>query len=91
MRERQGTKVYPPRVMLTVAMTKVDPSPCVKLPFRFIGSTDDSDLDVEIVFPLGMDINPWLTEGLDLLCLASYFVCTCIISLAWVPQSLHCL
>lgn len=46
------TKLYPPRVKMTVIM-KVDGASAVSvLPVRFVGCSDDSQLDVDLPLPL---------------------------------------
>lgn len=52
MRIRHNLKMYPPRVKMTVSAKCYDFS--FKLPVKFIGCSSDSELDVELMFPLGM-------------------------------------
>ena len=50
MRLRHEKKMYPPRVKMTVSMT--DPHQAFKLPVRFEGCSSDSQVDLELTFPL---------------------------------------
>ena len=45
-------KMYPPRVKLTICWTKSDD--IFTIPIRFTGSSLDSQLDVDLKFPIGM-------------------------------------
>ena len=48
-------KMYPPRVTMTVDAPNIEPR--IKLPIRFEGCLDDSQLDMEIHFPLSMIVS----------------------------------
>ena len=50
MRFKHTNKIYPPRVKMTVAM--INPETLLKLPVRFVGCSSDSQLDMELIFPL---------------------------------------
>ena len=43
--------MYPPRVKMTVSLK--NPDLTLKLPVKFTGCLSDSQLDVELTFPLG--------------------------------------
>lgn len=43
--------MYPPRVKMTVSLR--NPDLTLKLPVKFSGCLSDSQLDVELTFPLG--------------------------------------
>ena len=51
MRLRHERKIYPPRVKMTVILK--NPDHVFKLPVKVVGSSD-SNLDVDLIFPLGM-------------------------------------
>ena len=51
MQLRHNLKMYPPRVKMTVSMNSSDVA--FKLPIKFNGCSDDSQLDIELTFPLG--------------------------------------
>ena len=53
MRLRHDKKLYPPRVKMTVSFQSSDLQ--FKLPVKFEGCSNDSQLDVELTFPLSMD------------------------------------
>ena len=48
-------KMYPPRVRMTVDAPNIEPR--IKLPIRFEGCLDNSQLDMEILFPLSMIVS----------------------------------
>ena len=52
MQMKHDLKMYPPRVKMTVSMKCSDLA--FKLPIKFNGCSDDSQLDTELTFPLGM-------------------------------------
>ena len=47
--------MYPPRVKMTVSLK--NPDLTLKLPVKFTGCLSDSQLDVELTFPLGKKPN----------------------------------
>ena len=52
MKLMHKTKLYPPRVKMTIVM-KVDSASAVSvLPVRFFGCSDNSQLDVDLALPL---------------------------------------
>ena len=51
MKTRHVRRMYPPRVKMTVLMNSSEY--LFKLPIKFIGCSADSQLDVELAFPLG--------------------------------------
>ena len=51
MRRRHQRRMYPPRVKMTVSLK--NPDLTLKLPVKFTGCLSDSQLDVELTFPLG--------------------------------------
>ena len=51
MQLRHDLKMYPPWVKMTISMKNADLS--FKLPIKFNGCSDDSQLDMELTFPLG--------------------------------------
>lgn len=56
MQLRHDLKMYPPRVKMTVSMKRSDLA--FKLPIKFNGCSDDSQLDIELTFPLGKKMLP---------------------------------
>ena len=46
-------KMYPPRMKLTICWTK--PDDVFTIPIKFTGCSTDSQLDVDLKFPIGMD------------------------------------
>lgn len=57
MQLRHDLKMYPPRVKMTVSMKRSDLA--FKLPIKFNGCSDDSQLDIELTFPLGKKMLPY--------------------------------
>ena len=51
MQLRHDLRMYPPRVKMTVSMKSSDVA--FKLPIKFNGCSDDSQLDIELTLPLG--------------------------------------
>ena len=51
MRLKHETRVYPPRVKMTIMLKDLDSR---KLLIRFDGCSSDSQLDTELAVPLGM-------------------------------------
>ena len=55
MQFKHETKIYPPRVKMTVTMKKEYADEVIKLPVKIEGSQSDDQLDTELTFPLGID------------------------------------
>ena len=53
MQLRHETKVYPPRVKLTISSRNVNDTAVCVLPVKFVGCSSDSQLDVQLTIPLG--------------------------------------
>ena len=51
MKLKHETNMYPPRVKMTVTMR--NPENNIKLPIKFEGCSSDSQLNTDIIFPLG--------------------------------------
>ena len=51
MKLRHKTKMYPPRIKMTISMTNSDFTST--LPIKFEGCTDNSLLDVNLTIPIG--------------------------------------
>ena len=54
MQIRHRIKMYPPRVKMTVCIRGSNQQ--FKLPVKFSGCSNESQLDVELIFPLGMTL-----------------------------------
>ena len=52
MEIRHKTKMYPPRIKMTVCMKSSDQQ-LIKLQVKFIGCSGDSQLGAELIFPQG--------------------------------------
>lgn len=54
MKLQHETRMYPPRVKMTV--TLINPDQILKLPVKFEGCSSDSQLNADITFPLGNEL-----------------------------------
>ena len=52
LRRQHQRQMYPPRVKMTIRLKS--PDAIFKLPVKFTGCSSDSNLDMEITFPLGI-------------------------------------
>ena len=64
MHLRHKLRIYPPRIQMTVRLKTVDD---IRLPITFEGCSNDSQLNVELTFPIGnlvlklLPVNDFLT------------------------------
>ena len=68
MKLKHEMKTYPPRVKMTVILA--DASDYVKIPVKFDGCSNDDQLSLDLMFPLGIIIyilyycmTGWVLEG----------------------------
>ena len=53
MKLNHETNMYPPRVKMTITMRNPETDIDIKLPITFEGCSSDSQLNTDIIFPLG--------------------------------------
>lgn len=85
MRLRHKSRMYPPRVQMTVTMESMD---YIKLPITFEGCSSDSQLNMELIFPMCKQYMAY-TVGQLVLIARIYYMPTKYLLMKFPSSTLH--